>query len=123
MGLGSLNIPNALLSAEQRRYACLGGQFQIRREADIYEMYWINADSTDRQPEEAWSDYCRRSCAEVGLNFERLVLETDFSKEAAGWPHFRAATSQGVDLKEWVVFVADFVTEDEWLDLQEPIKS
>lgn len=47
-GWAPSTFPNALLSAEQRRYACLGGQFQIRRESDVYEMYWINADSTYR---------------------------------------------------------------------------
>jgi hypothetical protein len=110
------SFPDALFNAERRQFACLGGQFQVRCESAIFEMYWINADSTERQDEEAWNDYSKRSCAEVRKAFERSVAETDFLKEAAGWPDLRRATRRGIDLREWVVFVAYFVSEDEWHD-------
>jgi hypothetical protein len=81
-------------------------------------MYWINADSTERRDGEGWNDYSKRSCAEVREAFERLVTETDFLKEAAGWPNLRGAMPRGIDLREWTVFVAYFVDEGEWQDLE-----
>jgi hypothetical protein len=111
-------FPHALTKAERLRYACLGGQFQVRLDSGIHKMYWLNVDSDDRRPGEEWERYCKRSCAEVRKEFERLSSETDFAKEAAGWPSLRAAMSRGTDLLEQLVFVAYFVNEGEWLDSQ-----
>jgi len=111
-------FPDALTNAEKLHYACLGGQFQVRLESGVCEMYWLNADSDDRQPGEEWGEYCRRSCAEVRQNFERLVLETDFSKQSVGWPHIREAMVRGFDPRQRLVFVAYFVDEAEWLDVE-----
>ena len=49
------------------------------------EMYWLSADSKERLPEEQWADYSRRSCSEVKQNFERLMSETNFNKDASPW--------------------------------------
>ena len=77
-------FPNALSRAEVRGYACLGGQFQFRvDDGSTCEMYRLNADSNDRTGGESWAEYSRRSCSEVLQEFQRLVTETDFGKEAA----------------------------------------
>jgi hypothetical protein len=112
------SFPDALTNAEMRQYACLGGQFQFHLESGVYEMYWLNVDSNERLSGEGWGEYCQRSCAEVGQNFERLVSETDVSKQTQGWPDLRVANARGVDLRELLVFVAYFVNEPEWLGLQ-----
>jgi hypothetical protein len=82
-------------------------------------MYWLSADSKDRHPGEEWSEYCKRSSAEVRQNFERIVLETDFRKQTGSWPHLREMTARGFDYMERLVFVAYFVDELEWLGLQQ----
>jgi hypothetical protein len=99
------SFPIALARAEAHGFACLGGQFQFRlRDGSTCEMYWLHADSTDRMPEESWRAYCHRSCSEVLKTFQRLILETDFAKEAASW------SFQNDPLKD-LIFVSYFVTE------------
>jgi hypothetical protein len=104
-------FPNALARAEARSYACLGGQFQFRLDdGTTCEMYWLEANSSERANGESWTDYCRRSCAEVLQKFRHLVSTTDFSQEAGRWP-------VQIDPAESLVFVAHFVLESEWASL------
>jgi len=107
-------FPNALASAEALGYACIGGQFQFRIDAGTCEMYWLNADSSDRMKNEPWLAYCRRSCFEVKRGFEKLASETNFVDQALQWIPIREAISQGVDPLQKLVFVAYFINEAEW---------
>ena len=111
-GWSTTSFPVALERAEARGYACLGGQFQFRLDdGSTCEMYWLSADSKERMSGELWPDYSRRSCSEVKATFQRLISETDFSKEASGWSLPNSATKN-------LVFVAYFVTESDLADLQ-----
>lgn len=112
------SFPDALTKAEIGSYACLGGQFQLRPTSGICEMYWLSADSEDRQPGEDWGSYCNRSCAEVREKFGRLASDTDFLKESARWPHLHEAMSTETAVREHLVFVAYFINEGEQLALQ-----
>jgi len=72
---GAASFPSALAKAQAGGYACLGGQFQFRLDdGSTCEMYWLNADSTERTGGETWADYSRRSCAEVLHRFQYLML-------------------------------------------------
>lgn len=105
-------FPNALARAKVRGYACLGGQFQFRLEdGSTCEMYWLNADSTERMDGESWTDYSRRSCSEVLHKFQHLISHTDFNKETSNWPDVR------IDPTNSLVFVAYFLTEAESANL------
>jgi hypothetical protein len=106
-------FPNALAHAEALGYGCLGGQFQFRLHDATCEMYWLNADSSERGKDEAWSTYTRRSCSEVLIAFHRRVSHTDFRKEASRWPIIEDAVEQGFDPISALVFVAYFVSEAE----------
>jgi hypothetical protein len=106
-------FPDALVHAEALGYGCLGGQFQFRLTDTTCEMYWLNADSSERLKDEAWSTYSRRSCSEVLVAFERRVGDTDFTKEASRWPIIEDAIGQGFDPISALVFVAYFVSETE----------
>jgi hypothetical protein len=97
-------FPQALTQARSMGIACIGGQFQFRLPESTCEMYWLNADASDRLPDEAWSDYSNRSCSELLSKFEELVYKTDFVKEAAGWKLHANAL-------ETLVFVAYFESE------------
>ena len=102
---------SALSRAEEVGYACLGGQFEFRLDdGTTCEMWWLNADSSERTGSETWLDYSRRSCTEVSQGFQRLLRETDFGKEAAGW-------RVQIDPARNLVFVAYFVCETEWASL------
>src|SRR5260370_150970 len=111
-GWSTISFPVALDRAEAHGYACLGGQFQFRLgDGSTCEMYWLSADSKERLRGEQWADYSHRSCSEVKQNFQRLISETDFSKEASSWNLSPAAT-------ENLVFVAYFVTESDLARLE-----
>ena len=110
-GWSVASFPVALERAEAHGYACLGGQFQFRLDAATCEMYRLSADSQERLPGESWPDYSRRSCSEVRQNFQRLISQTDFRKEALEWnfpPPFTRS----------LVFVAYFVTESDLAELE-----
>jgi hypothetical protein len=107
------SFPDALANAEALGFACIGGQFQFRLDTGICEMYWLRADSNARQKGETWLAYCARSCSEVKIGFERLVLETDFVKQASEWPPVREAMKRRLDPIQNLVFVAYFVDESE----------
>ena len=104
-------FPQALANAEKMGYACLGGQFQFRLDdGSTCEMYWLNADSTDRRNGETWSEYVRRSCFEVLKNFQRVISEADLFKEAQSW-------GINIDPTKYLVFVGYFVKENDLADL------
>jgi hypothetical protein len=105
------SFPNALSKARTAGYACLGGQFQFRLDdGSTCEMYWLEADSTERMGNESWEDYSRRSCTEVLEKFQYLMSETNFVKEASNW-------KVQIDATKYLVFVAYFVLESDWLHL------
>jgi len=101
----------AIAAAKSHGLACLGGQFQFRLPEGIYEMYWVNADSTERRSGETWADYSERSCSEVLGKFKDLASKTDFVKEASKLGLLSSAT-------EGLVFVAYFETEASLAELK-----
>jgi hypothetical protein len=112
-------FPAALNMAERSGRACLGGQFQFRFGEGIYEMYWLSADPAERFAGERWEDYVHRSCGEVAKGFDRLVGTTDFSRILRELPsNLRdKLTSAEFDFTRALVFVAYFVTEQEFVAL------
>jgi hypothetical protein len=105
-------FPGALATAQVQGYACIGGQFEFRLPDGICEMYWLNADASERRANESWSEYARRSCSEVRQGFERLMATTDFKKEASNWPSLRVDIERRIS--DALVFVAYFVREVEY---------
>lgn len=107
-------FPEAARLSAALGYACLGGQFQFRAPIGTCEMYWLNADSAERQTGESWNSYCNRSCAEVLDRFRKVVAETNFQAEATKWPELQTAIGNGLDIESTLAFVAHFVSESEW---------
>lgn len=100
-------------SAPGLGFACLGGQFQFSTESGMWEMNWLNADSKDRGADEGWLEYSARSCAEVLERFHRLMSSVQWDTEAAKWNGLLEEL-RGRKAREYVVFVAYFVTEVEY---------
>jgi hypothetical protein len=113
------SFPSALTNAEAIGYACLGGQFQFRLDEGTCEMYWLSADSNSRREGETWKEYSKRSCCEVKHGFEKLLFETDFLKQGLEWFSVRGAMTKALDPMEKLFFVAYFVDEAEWQELQQ----
>ena len=106
-------FPDAARRAESLGYACLGGQFQFRIAAATCEMYWLAADSSEREPNESWRAYCERSRVEVLGKFAKIVAEIDFLAEARNWPTLTAEIERGLNIAKALFFVAYFVTDGE----------
>jgi hypothetical protein len=111
------HFPAALATAERMRLACLGGQFQFRFDDSIYEMYWLSADPSERGGTEVWADYVHRSCSEVAKHFDRLLRATDFSAIGRELPSDLHGKVRAAGLDLTLVFVAYFVTEQEFTRL------
>jgi len=75
-------------------------------------MYWLNADSGERATGESWVNYVHRSCSEVLDAFRHLGSDTDFAKETSNW-------SVQISPERDFVFLAYFVTENEWAALSD----
>jgi hypothetical protein len=110
----------ALKKAPALGYGCLGGQFWILPAPNqIYELFWVEADASERLDGEDWSAYAERSCLEVLERFNSLLKTTDFRKEAVKFGSLDSFLSSQQDLVgPSLEFAAYFVTEQEWASLQ-----
>ena len=68
-------------------------------------MYWLSADSTERQAAEDWPAYCERSRTEVLDRFQQIVARTDFVQEARRWFVLKSEMERGFDVIPTLVFV------------------
>ena len=103
-------FPGVLVKAKALGFGCLGGQFQFRVPDTTCEMYWLNADSKERIPGEAWSAFASRSCNEALERFNDLA-KTDFSAEALRWSNVPLLSGPGANPMDYLCFVAYFVQE------------
>jgi hypothetical protein len=111
-------FPLALERAPHTGYACLGGQFWIVLPGDsLYELFWMEANATDRETDEPWQDFAERSCGEVLAGFNSLVNSTDFAMEARSYPAFESLTTEKFQTFS-LLFNAYFISEQEFSSLQ-----
>ena len=112
------DFPSVLERAQQFSLACLGGQFQFRFPDGTCEMYWLEANSSERGLGESWPSYVGRSNREVARAFVDLCARANFEQEIASWEFVRLKREQGHDPMRHLWFVAYFVSELEWRDLR-----
>ena len=98
----------ALDAAKCHNLACLGGQFQFRTPRFVYEMYWHDVSCLDRQQDEPWPEYVRRSTTEVRQRFIRLLESIDVHAELAQLSQSWKAEDGPAPSSEDLCFVAYF---------------
>jgi hypothetical protein len=114
------SFPDALVLAPTLGFACLGGQFQLRPDPNtIYELFWVEANSSEKLPGESWTSYAERSCSEVSEQFTSLLRTVDFRKEALKFKSLDSLLLSGTDLLVMSVFNAYFVNESEFQNLKD----
>ena len=74
-------------------------------------MYWLNADSQERKPGEAWPEFVARSCNEVHERFD-VLSTTDFLAVAQTWSKVSALSGPSARPLEHLCFVAYFVAPE-----------
>ena len=110
---------SALVLAPVLGFACLGGQFQLRPDPDtIYELFWLEANSSERLLGESWQFYAERSCSEVLTQFTSLLGEVDFEKEALKFRSIDPLLFSSLGTMEPPVFCAYFIDEKEFESLK-----
>ncbi len=105
------DFARALSEATDRGLACLGGQFQFQLPQCTCELYWLNADSTPKQPSESWMVYVLRAASEVKAKFDDICQKADFLAEAEQWDCLREQKEKGVHVLDALRFVAYFEQE------------
>jgi hypothetical protein len=111
------DFPRVLQIARESQLACLGGQFQFRFLDGTCEMYWLDANSSERRAGEPWHVYVQRSNDEVTGAFADLCSRANFDDEIASWEFVRNKREEGMDPMQYLWFVAYFVTELEYREL------
>ena len=115
-------FPQALEVAPGLKYACLGGQIWfVLPDNTLYELYWLESNSSDRIDGEPWPNYAKRSCEEVLIGFGTLIEETDFFLESKKFLSIEPQTDDSFRSKFRVMFNAYFESEESWQSLQ-PLK-
>ena len=109
-------FPCVVAAAPGLGYACLGGQFQfLRSGGEIFELYWLNADSEERKAGEPWSEFAARSCMEVVQSFTVLLQSAALQDETDKFKRLEADTAE--TSRSNLVFCAYFLSETEWCGL------
>ena len=103
----------ALEAAVSSSIACLGGQFQFRLADATCEMYWLEANSGERNVGESWPEYVRRSNSEVMVQFQQLLTQTNFRNEASRWSDAPELSAANEDPQSVLYFCAYFISEHE----------
>lgn len=67
-------------NAISKNLAIIGGQIQFLFPDGICELYWLKYDSTKRENNENWVDYCKRTKKECLEQFDNIIETTNFEK-------------------------------------------
>ncbi len=96
-------------AARQIPMAVIGGQIQYVFPDGICELYWLNYDSKERQPNEDWLNFCSRTAKECTDKFNILVSTTDIEKEALrNFDFLQNKKNIGFNIEEYIVFILYF---------------
>ncbi|MGV3528250.1 MAG: hypothetical protein ACO1OO_05090 [Flavisolibacter sp.] len=95
-------------AARQVPMAIVGGQVQYVFNDGTCELYWLSFDPDERQENEEWITYCNRTAKQANERFDRLIIETDFVKEALTFEFLKDKKEKGVDIENHRLFIIYF---------------
>jgi hypothetical protein len=101
-------VEETIFAAQASGLATLGGQAQFRIPEGTCEMYWLDADASDRRDGEPWREFVARSTREVVAGFKQKVVSADFLAEARQWPILREKIEAGINIMDCLRFVLYF---------------
>jgi hypothetical protein len=103
------DVLEVIEAARKVRMAIIGGQVQYLLPIGRCELYWLSYDSTDRNQNEEWINYCDRTADEVSKKFQQL-LNIDIQAEAIkAFPNHLSHNGKPIDkLKDYQVFILYF---------------
>jgi len=96
-------------TARQNFIAIIGGQIQYLFNDGTCELYWLSYDTDKRKLGEDWLTYCNRTAKECIDKFNKLILTTDFEKEAlTSFEFIVKKKKSGVNLNDHLIFILYF---------------
>jgi hypothetical protein len=105
------DVETVIEAARSAGLATLGGQAQFRLPDATCEMYWREADASERRPSEPWLEFVCRSADEVLATFREKIKSVDYFAEAREWPLLREKMKQGVNILASLCLVLYFQAE------------
>lgn len=108
-GWRQLDFKDVIEAAMKIPLAIIGGQIQYLLEDGTCELYWLNYNTKEREPNESWSDYCNRTANECIEKFTHLISDKDIKAEALkNFNLLQEKQNQGIDIDDYKVFIIDF---------------
>jgi len=112
------DIPNVIQSCNKLNLALLGGQIRFIFNDATCDLYWLNVDPKEKEPNEDWEDYSKRSCSEFLSLFNLLILKTNFEEEGTnGFNILQEKKESGINILEYMCLIIYPVTDIEYLRL------
>jgi len=105
------SVEEVIAAAQAAELATLGGQAQFRMPEGICEMYWLEADASDRRVGESWPEFVKRSAHEVLARFQDKVTKANYNNEARQWPILCEQIEKGTNVLDFLCFVLYFQAE------------
>jgi len=103
------DFKDVIENAMSNDLAIIGGQIQFLFPDGTCELYWLKYDSTKRENNENWIDYCKRTKKECLEQFDNLVESTDFEK--AGLESFdflKVKKQNGFNILDYMICILYF---------------
>ena len=107
------DIVDAIKAAASVGLAVLGGQVQFVLSDGTCELYWMNYDSTDRNPDEPWESFVNRSSEETLAGLQHIMSHDLVQEGVSNFGFLKEKQSQGVKLEDSLLFIVYFQTEKE----------
>ena len=103
------DVPSVLSDAKNNNLANLGGQLQYVFPDGTCELYWMDIDAGARAEGESWKDWVEMSYEICSINFQALIKNSDFFKEAEGSSSFiKEKIKAGIDVTKNEAFILYF---------------
>lgn len=103
------DVLEVLEAAEKIPMATVGGTVEYVFPDGICELYWFNFSPMERQSEEKWPAYCKRTKIEVSKNLLYLISDTDFKQQAIkSFDFLKNKDENGVDIENHRYFILYF---------------
>ncbi|MDC0435215.1 hypothetical protein OAM69_06215 [bacterium] len=103
------DVSEVINAAKRASVVNLGGQPQFQGPIGTSEPYWLNFGPSERNENEAYSEYVERAATETLAAFQHMVNNTNFIQVGVeNWEHIREANIAGMDILNHLWFVLYF---------------
>lgn len=107
------DIAAAIAAAPSVGLANVGGEVQFVLPDGTCELYWLGFGCADRVPEEPWDTYVSRSTKETLASLDKTLSHDLIKAGIENFTILREKHEHGVDLEQYLLFVAYFNAKED----------